>query len=241
MIDIAESFAERYRKVYLNAAQLFRLPYWDFHRPRKEKRVVFPGVVQGRTASFPFDYSVPEILSEDAVMVRKPPHNTLERLGHNPLGSFRFSKFKILDKEWDSLFESIVKEKIIKDGKEVDPPEGLKEHRRVELKYKLPRDQTIRYPRSPKKDHENLGYGTERLNKIMNELRMDTNRLVLHMMKDSGYDVYEAFATNSKTTPRFKPLLKMCMCEVLLKAFTIHITTRLAACPIQGKTYTEVI
>ena len=38
----------------------------------------------------------------------------------------------------------------------------------------------------------------------MNELRMDTNRLVLHMLKDPEYDTYEVFAPNLKTAPSYK-------------------------------------
>ena len=221
MIEIAKSFDEPHKNAYLDAAQLFRLPYWDFYRPRKEKETIFPGVVQGQKASFPFDYSVPKILSESNIMVRKPPHNKLEVLDRNPLGSFEFSKFKVSDKEWGLLFASIIAQKLKKDGKLVDPPEELKEQRRVELKYKIPHEQTVRHPRSPKKDHEKWSHGTERLKKIMNELRMDTNRLVLHMMGCPEYDVYEVFATSGKKSI----ILHLDMFADLSRVFIIRTTT----------------
>lgn len=45
MVEIAQTFADSER--YLNAAQDFRLPYWDYHLPRGYE-AVFPGVTMGR-------------------------------------------------------------------------------------------------------------------------------------------------------------------------------------------------
>lgn len=45
MVEIAQTFADSER--YLNAAQDFRLPYWDYHLPRGYE-AVFPGVTLGQ-------------------------------------------------------------------------------------------------------------------------------------------------------------------------------------------------
>ena len=44
MVEIAKTFADS--KKYLNAAQDFRLPFWDFYRPRSYD-TTFPGVTLG--------------------------------------------------------------------------------------------------------------------------------------------------------------------------------------------------
>lgn len=45
MVEIAQTFADSER--FLNAAQDFRLPYWDYYLPR-DYEAVFPGVTIGR-------------------------------------------------------------------------------------------------------------------------------------------------------------------------------------------------
>lgn len=45
MVEIARKFTDSEK--YLKAAQSFRLPYWDYYRPRSYE-TVFPGVTMGR-------------------------------------------------------------------------------------------------------------------------------------------------------------------------------------------------
>ncbi len=70
--------------------------------------------------------------------------------------------------------------------------------------YLFPRNRTVRHRKPDRKEIEE-DHG--RLNSVINELRMDSNRLVLTMMEDDIYNNFEIFATNasSKRTPQ-KPV-----------------------------------
>ena len=193
MMKIAESYHDAYRNDYIQAVQGFRLPYWDFHRPRGHA-VSFPGVLNpNKTTNFDYDYSVPRIFSVTDVTVRKPPHNQLQALGNNPLNFFKFPDGGIPSDEWQQLSVALAEAPIWDDKlqKRRQPTDEEKVQRSNEIIWKIPRDHTIRYPMK-----SGPGQDTERLNKVMNELRMDTNRLVLTMVKDPGYDRYINFATS---------------------------------------------
>ena len=172
-MEIAESYASPYQAAYIEAAQHFRLPYWDFHRPRGGP-VQFPGVVKpNKITEFPFDYSVPKIFSETNVMVRPAPNNELQPLGPNPFNFFTFPHGWIKSVEWNKLLESgALDEKLTSSQQE----ESLKE-----LQRKLPSAYTTRYPKGQASANVQ---DTDRMNKVINELRMDSNRNVVVMMAD---------------------------------------------------------
>ncbi|KAL8787253.1 MAG: hypothetical protein Q9195_007863 [Heterodermia aff. obscurata] len=91
MIGLIESFVdEKVKANYRDAAQLFRLPYWDYYRPRGDE-VHFAGVTQrqAKQTSFPFDFSLPQIFTMEEVMVRLPPSNEI-KLVKNPLYTYKF-------------------------------------------------------------------------------------------------------------------------------------------------------
>ena len=43
------------------------------------------------------------------------------------------------------------------------------------------------------------------MNRVLNELRMDSNRLVLQMLGNEAYSRYEVFATSKYNSPRANP------------------------------------
>lgn len=173
MIDIADQYADtKTKNDYLAAALEFRLPYWDYYRPR-DGPVNFPGVIDnGKTTSFNYDYRAPIIFTEAEVYARKPPNNSLEKMTSNPFSGFAFnSKTGTLsDTDWNSL----------------DPS-----------KNNLNRQQTNRNPWDPDKatDPSFVWTSTDRMNKKLNELRMDANRYLLDLVSQSYYKSYDVFAS----------------------------------------------
>ncbi|KAK7753914.1 hypothetical protein SLS62_004012 [Diatrype stigma] len=79
MLEIAKRFDEPYKSEYQEAAQRFRLPFWDYYRPRGGE-VAFPGIVKDSLTSFPYDYSCPKVFTSASIMVRMHPDNKLSDL-----------------------------------------------------------------------------------------------------------------------------------------------------------------
>lgn len=107
MVDIAKDYDLPYRNQYLDAALDFRLPYWDYFRPRGGP-VEFPGVIDKGTTRFPYDYSLPRIFTEQTVSARYPPNNELRSLSRNPFQSHEFINDESSKIEWD-VFASDVR------------------------------------------------------------------------------------------------------------------------------------
>jgi tyrosinase len=99
MLAIAKWYDKPYQATYLAAARAFRLPYWDYFRPR-DVDARFPGIkLEGNRTRFEYDFRMPDILNVREVMVRVPPYDNLELRG-NPLYTFRFTNKLNLDKDW---------------------------------------------------------------------------------------------------------------------------------------------
>ncbi|KAF5681684.1 tyrosinase precursor (monophenol monooxygenase) [Fusarium circinatum] len=94
--NIAKRFSESSevsdedKQKYKAAAKKFRLPYWDYFRPRGGP-VTFPGVVDGTTTTAPYDFHAPRIFTEKRVMVKRLPDNKLIKMP-NPFFQFEFDK-----------------------------------------------------------------------------------------------------------------------------------------------------
>jgi len=100
MRDIAETFPEASKSAYREAAQQFRLPYWDYYRPRGE-HTVFPGVFGNGKTSFKYDFSVPQIFTVDQIVLRTPEKGNELELRNNPFRLFDFpSVGSIPEREW---------------------------------------------------------------------------------------------------------------------------------------------
>ena len=102
MRDIAERYDEADNKqIYLNAAERFRMPYWDPFVPRNR--------VSRDSAAKEVDveiWGLPKILMTEAVYVKYPKKNILRAIA-NPLRAFIFPDSEILKQkgrenlEWD--------------------------------------------------------------------------------------------------------------------------------------------
>lgn len=104
MAEIAEEFPQSQRPKYRAAVKKFRLPYWDYYRPRGHGKTTFPGVkFGGGKTSFDWDFSIPQIFTLEKVMIRTPENDELH-LADNPLNWFSFPKTgSIPEDEWSIL------------------------------------------------------------------------------------------------------------------------------------------
>lgn len=84
MHDIAAKFPASVKDTYLQAADAFRFPYWDWHRPRGSQ-------VTSNSATIPYDFSAPRIFTETQIMVKQPSDNNLVPMD-NPFARFTFPK-----------------------------------------------------------------------------------------------------------------------------------------------------
>jgi len=106
MLEIAGKFKDTKR--WTEAAKKFRLPYWDYYRPRGGKST-FPGVVRdGGTTTANYDFSVPKTLTEPNIMVFRPgataEDEKIRKRTKNPLYSYEFPQDNFMKQQWD-LFD----------------------------------------------------------------------------------------------------------------------------------------
>jgi tyrosinase len=90
MIDIADKYTDATQKAtYKEAVKKFRLPYWDYYRPR-DYDARFPGVTRSDgTTYYPYDFRAPQILTVRTVKVRMYPDGRPEEIP-NPLSRYKF-------------------------------------------------------------------------------------------------------------------------------------------------------
>jgi hypothetical protein len=117
MLEIAQKYEDSdVRASYLKAVEKFRasqgphqkdqmtnilqLPYWDYHRPRNfaagyadwnDEKV--PKMPADKPKYFPFDFSVPQVLTVESLLVKVYPKNTSLSI-KNPLQSYTFPEPK---------------------------------------------------------------------------------------------------------------------------------------------------
>ena len=95
MVYLASRFKDQAR--YLAAAARFRLPYWDYFKPRSR--------VSGKGGADGWSYEVPWIFSTPTVQVRFPDPNKEGDLVkvQNPLYTFAYPKVAASTLRWDIL------------------------------------------------------------------------------------------------------------------------------------------
>ena len=94
MREIAERYDEAdNKKIYLNAAERFRMPYWDPFVPRN--RVNTDSDAKAVDVEI---WGLPKILSAEAVYVKYPKVKVLRAIA-NPLRAFIFPESEILRKK----------------------------------------------------------------------------------------------------------------------------------------------
>ncbi|GME33151.1 Tyrosinase [Neofusicoccum parvum] len=90
MQEIAADFTD---PKYRTAARTFRLPYWDYFRPRERKDTGLTGFRAGKQTSFPYDFGLPAVLRSKKLMVYRPKTNETKPVDmDNPLMAFNFPK-----------------------------------------------------------------------------------------------------------------------------------------------------
>ena len=107
MDEIAQTYNEPHKTKYVDASKRFRLPYYDYYRPRSYE-VKFPGIIDNGMTSFPYDYSCPLIFTAPNLMIRKAPDDA-PKLTPNPLYSYKFDQAGGMD--WDKFTK---KDKVFK-------------------------------------------------------------------------------------------------------------------------------
>jgi tyrosinase len=90
MVTIAQSYTDKqHRDSYLQAVQKFRLPYWDYYRPR-DYDVTFQGIVNPNgTTKFSYKFDMPQIFTLVEIKVLKAPTNVATPV-KNPFQSYKF-------------------------------------------------------------------------------------------------------------------------------------------------------
>lgn len=168
MVDIAGRFPAANQQMYKDAAQRFRLPYFDYYRPRGTS-----------SSSVGYDFSIPQIFVVEHIMLRTPDNNDLV-LQPNPLHLFNFPKTgSIPQTEWD-LFVSL-------EPYRRDPNPYLCNSQASGFN----ETQTQRYPASsdPVSDLNQV------LNSA--SVREAGASQALNMISDPAYATYASFATDS--------------------------------------------
>ncbi|KAB2569580.1 Tyrosinase [Lasiodiplodia theobromae] len=165
--EIAKEFKDQ---KYLEAAKQFRLPYWDYFKPREQKDIVFTRP-NGTKATFPYDFRLPEVLKQDKLMVYRPGNE--EQLGpmDNPLKSFRFPKKGSIPLSQWQVMEDRAK------------AQGAT--------FTLPQDHTVRHA----VDHGNGKDNFEELDTVLNKAREQMVIYMLNLLEVPNYGVYDYFAT----------------------------------------------
>ena len=171
IVGLIEDFVdEKVKANYRAAAQLFRLPYWDYYRPRGDE-VHFPGVTQRqkKQTSFPYDFSLPQIFTMEEVMIRVPPNNEI-KLVKNPLYTYKI------------------------------PPQDDKDDWHEYSIDSWARQTTVRHPASDKPPGgPPLQSNPLRMNTRINSFREAQQQVLVNMLLDPVYANFESFAANTHT------------------------------------------
>ncbi|KAI0126190.1 hypothetical protein BJ170DRAFT_685428 [Xylariales sp. AK1849] len=174
MMNYANSYNEPYRTQYREAVFAFRLPFWDYHRPRGGE-VEFPGIILGgKKTTYKYNFCVPLIFTVPTVTIFEQPNNTPRTLKSNPLQYHAFDE---------------------RSGQLDEESEWKKIHER---ETGLDRGRTSRHPLPDSLDNPG------RLNSIVNELRMDSARLAVTLVTHPDYGNYEIISQTPVRGDRFE-------------------------------------
>lgn len=172
----SDKLSAREKQDYIEAAKQFRLPYWDYYRPRNYE-VTVPGVFDGEITTAPFDYHMPQIFTLPKVMIKTLPDNELREMD-NPLFKYDFAESDLLLAEWkaSTLDVSLCSrhKQFVLTRKQITIPGAMK--------------RTIRYK-------GNDSSATEAMNKEINKIREDEMRCSLVMIETPEYSNFQSFST----------------------------------------------
>lgn len=86
---------------YKTALENFRLPYYDYYRPRGGK-TAFTGLFQNNKTVADYDYHVPLIFTTSQIMAKILPDNEFVPVD-NPFFNYHFASTDLDDSEWKSV------------------------------------------------------------------------------------------------------------------------------------------
>ncbi|MCJ1396693.1 hypothetical protein MMC18_009585 [Xylographa bjoerkii] len=166
MLKLAEQYPNPQK--HIEAAKLFRLPYWDYYRPRAWD-TEFTGIMldDGNMTKAPVDFRMPLIFTQIKVMISTPSTGGKPQLMDNPLVFYNFPEGGIESEDWDIL---------MLDG--------------------YSRKRTQRYGGNGDENVRTLNnqLNVQELHNTINTVREDCTRLSLNMMELGPYSNYETFA-----------------------------------------------
>ncbi|KAM7189411.1 hypothetical protein V8F20_010141 [Naviculisporaceae sp. PSN 640] len=189
MVNIANKYTDSAVKArYLNAAQKFRLPYWDYYRARgpgftvtrqeirnKDLRDANDWDLRAPPAEFPYDFRLPDIFMTKTVTIRSHPNNEPKSLD-NPLYSYKFKGER----------------------------GGLKARDLRELEGSYSAKMTIRCP-PPNGGRTADSHGVDQLRYNLNVNVQSGVSLLIDMMKDTKYRRFDAVGSDQLVRGDFAP------------------------------------
>lgn len=89
------------KKTYKDALDNFRLPYYDYYRPRGGK-TEFPGVFANNKTVADYDYHLPLIFTTPQIMAKTLPDNEFVPVV-NPFFNYRFEPSDFSKDEWENI------------------------------------------------------------------------------------------------------------------------------------------
>jgi tyrosinase len=110
MVDVAYKYNEPLKTRFRDAAINFRLPYWDYFRPRKGPgNFTFPGVISSGQTAYDYDFSAPAIFTTPTVTVRYYPDGKPRLLQRNPLHHYAFQarSGQLKPEEWKTISTNV--------------------------------------------------------------------------------------------------------------------------------------
>src|SRR5947207_2181972 len=171
MTEIVESYPEHAKPKYRAALKEFRLPYWDYYRPRNKRTTKFSGVKPGGTTTFDYDFAIPQIFTVERVMVARTSDDKLESI-ENPLNRFVFPTTGGLTDGFDGSDWSL-----------------------AESEGDFSKQRTVRYPSGV----GDVKGSVIRLNEMLNKQRATRLLNILDMIENRVYGNYATFASSSQT------------------------------------------
>lgn len=155
MAEIAERFPANIKGKYRQSLANWRLPYWDYFRPRAQKQTRFPGITRpnGQT-QFNYDYAIPQIFTNPKIMVCQTSDNKLVPID-NPFYRYMFPSSQL------GGFDTKDKTNAASDAVNVGA-------------------NTVRYPTS----RTDFNGNTTALNNKLNQVRESSNKQILDMISD---------------------------------------------------------
>jgi len=176
MAEIVKRYPAQFQSKYEAALKEFRLPYWDYFRPRNDTTVNMPGIVEpGGQTHFDYDFSLPRIFVDEEVLVRHYKNNDELRPFPNPFAKYSFPEAGGLSQDDWILAKQLTQQR----------PRGPTQD--------FSHERTVRYPESETGTVGNIKKQSDMLNR---ERESNLTSIILMIQ---NYGSYGTFASSSVT------------------------------------------